>query len=147
MLARSTASRHGDGRTCAKATSMTTRWPSGTSRLAGLMSRWARPASHSRRTMRRPSSMIVVVDLGVADLDGAVEELGDEQVLALGGQLDDAVAARPSGCRRRASAAARSPRTATRRRTDWKGASSSSRPYRIVRPSLYQRSARTWFIA
>ena len=32
----------------------------------------------------------LVVDLGVADLDGAVEELGDEQVLALGRQLDDA---------------------------------------------------------
>ena len=31
----------------------------------------------------------LVVDLGVADLLGAVEELGDEQVLALGGQLDD----------------------------------------------------------
>ena len=32
----------------------------------------------------------LVVDLGVADLDGAVEELGDEHVLALGRQLDDA---------------------------------------------------------
>ena len=32
----------------------------------------------------------LVVDLGVADLLGAVEELGDEQVLAVGGQLDDA---------------------------------------------------------
>ena len=32
----------------------------------------------------------LVVDLGVADLLGTVEELGDEQVLAVGGQLDDA---------------------------------------------------------
>ena len=32
----------------------------------------------------------LIVDLGVADLLGTVEELGDEQVLALGGQLDDA---------------------------------------------------------
>ena len=55
--------------------------------------------------------MIVVVDLGVADLVGAVEELGDEQVLALRRQLDDAVRLAPSGCRRRAAGAARSPRT------------------------------------
>ena len=89
MLARSTASRHGDGRTCTKATSISMRWPSFTSRLAGLMSRWASPASHSWRISARPSSMICVVDLGVADLHGAVEELGDEHVLALGRQLDD----------------------------------------------------------
>ena len=43
-------------------------WPSRTSRLAGLMSRWARPASHSWRTTARPWSITVVVDLGVADL-------------------------------------------------------------------------------
>ena len=31
-----------------------------------------------------------IVDLGLADLDGAIEELGDQQVLAFGGELDDA---------------------------------------------------------
>ena len=60
--------------------------------------------------------------------DGAVEELGDEQVLALGRQLDDAErrGGRDAGVAH--DAAARSPRTATSRRTDWNGASSSSRP-------------------
>ena len=33
--------------------------------------------------------MTCVVDLGLADLLRAVEELGDEQVLALGRELDD----------------------------------------------------------
>ena len=111
MLARSTAWRHGDGRTWAKATSMTARWPSRTSRLAGLMSRWARPASHSRRTICQALVDDGVVDLGVADLLRAVEELGDEQVLALRRELDDAHRLQRSGCRRRASAAACSPRT------------------------------------
>jgi hypothetical protein len=32
-----------------------------------------------------------VIDLGLADFGGAGEELGDEQVLTLGGDLDDAV--------------------------------------------------------
>ena len=51
MLARSTAWRHGDGRTCTKNTSIRSTLPSRTIRLAGLMSRWARPASQSWRTM------------------------------------------------------------------------------------------------
>ena len=58
MLARSTAWRHGDGRTCANATSMSCRCPSRTRRFAGLMSRCASPESHSLRTSARPSSMI-----------------------------------------------------------------------------------------
>ena len=90
MFARSTACRHGLGRTSANAVSMTHQLPSRTSRFAGLMSRWARPISHIRRTTDSPWSMIDVVDLGLADLAGAVEELGDQQVLALGGDLHDA---------------------------------------------------------
>ena len=58
MLARSTACRHGDGRTCAKAVSMSSTCPSCTIRLAGLMSRCASPASHSRRTSMSPWSMM-----------------------------------------------------------------------------------------
>src|SRR5664280_3621330 len=57
MLARSTARRQGDGRTSAKATSMRRTRPSCSSKFDGLMSRWARPASHSRRTMLGASSM------------------------------------------------------------------------------------------
>ena len=56
MLARSTACRHGLGCTSANATSMSTIRPSRTSRLDGLTSRWARPASHSPRTTCSPSS-------------------------------------------------------------------------------------------
>ena len=35
-----------------------------------------------------------LVDLGLAELGGAVEELGDQQVLAVGGELDEAVGSR-----------------------------------------------------
>ncbi len=94
MLARSTACRHGLGRTSAKAVSMTTSRPSRTSRLAGLMSRWATPISHIRRTTREALVDDVVVDLGVADLGGAVDELGHQQVLPLRGDLHDAERAR-----------------------------------------------------
>ena len=52
-----------------------------------------------------------VVDLDVADLVRAVEELRDEQVFALGRELDDARRVRRSGPRSPASAAACSPRT------------------------------------
>ena len=58
MLARSTACRHGLGRTWANAGSMTSNLPSRTSKLAGLMSRCASPASHMRRTASMPWSMI-----------------------------------------------------------------------------------------
>ena len=57
MLARSTASRHGDGRIWANATSMTSSSPLRTRRLAGLMSRWASPAFQSWRTIRSPWSI------------------------------------------------------------------------------------------
>ena len=57
MLARSTAWRHGVGRSSANATSMSRMWPSRTIRLAGLMSRWARPASHRIRTRWSASSI------------------------------------------------------------------------------------------
>ena len=91
MLPRSTACRHGDGRTWTKTTSISRTWPSRTIRLAGLMSRCARPASQSLPDQQQPLVDHLVVDVGVADLDGAVEELGDDQVLALGRDLDDAV--------------------------------------------------------
>ena len=57
MFARSTACRHGLGRTSANAVSMTNSVPSRTIRFAGLMSRWARPISHIRRTTASPWSM------------------------------------------------------------------------------------------
>ena len=57
MLARSMAWRHGVGRTCEKPTSMTATSTPLVMRLAGFTSRWARPASHIRRTMPMASSM------------------------------------------------------------------------------------------
>ncbi len=57
MFPRSTAWRHGDGRTWAKAASIRNTRPSRTMMLAGLMSRWARPVSHSRRMIPSASSM------------------------------------------------------------------------------------------
>src|SRR5436309_52229 len=57
MFARSTACRHGDGRTWTKNTSITRTLPLRTMRFAGLMSRWASPTSHIFRTIWSPSSM------------------------------------------------------------------------------------------
>ena len=89
MLARSTACRHGLGRTSAKAESMTNSVPSRTIRLAGLMSRWAMPISHIRRTTDSPWSMIASSISASPTSFGAGDELGDQQVLALRGDLDD----------------------------------------------------------
>ena len=58
MLARSTACRQGLGWISAKNTSIRYSLPSRTSRLAGLMSRWARLASQSLRTTPSPWSMM-----------------------------------------------------------------------------------------
>ena len=91
MLPRSTACRHGDGRTWTKATSISSSSPERTIRLPGLMSRWAIPASHSLRISSSPWSITVVVDVGLADFDGAGMELGDQHVLTLGRDLHDAV--------------------------------------------------------
>ena len=91
MLPRSTACRHGEGRTWTKATSISSSSPERTMRLPGLMSRWAIPASHSVRISSQPLVDHPVVDMGLADFDGAGEELGDQQVLTLGGDLDHAV--------------------------------------------------------
>ena len=91
MLPRSTACRHGEGRTWTKNASTSSTLPSRTMRLPGLMSRWARPASHSFRIEQQPLVDDLVGDLGLADLRRPVEELHDDQVLALGGDLDDAV--------------------------------------------------------
>ena len=58
MFARSTACRHGEGRTSANATSMISAWSPRTSTFADFTSRWARPASHKLRTIRSDVSMI-----------------------------------------------------------------------------------------
>ena len=102
MLARSTASRHGDGRTWAKATSMTMRWPSLDQQVGRLDVAVGEPGVPQPADSGQALVDDLVVDLGVADLDGAVEELGDEQVLALGGQLDDAQRRGRRDARRRA---------------------------------------------
>ena len=90
MLARSTACRHGDGRTWAKATSMTHEVAVVDEQVGRLDVAVGEPGVPEPADERQALVDDLVVDLGVADLDGAVEELGDEQVLALGRQLDDA---------------------------------------------------------
>ena len=55
------------------------------------MSRWAIPASHMRADQQQPLVDHRVVDVGLADFDGAGVELGDQHVLTLGGDLHDAV--------------------------------------------------------
>ena len=102
MLARSTASRHGDGRTCANAVSMRKRWPSLHHQVRGLDVAVREPAVPQLPDQREALVDDGVVDVGVADLLRAVEELGDEQVFALGRELDDARRRRRSGCRSRA---------------------------------------------
>ena len=54
------------------------------------MSRWARPDVPHPPDHREPLVDHVLVDLGLADLDRVVEEVHRDQVLALGGDLDDA---------------------------------------------------------
>ena len=74
MLARSTACRDGWGESM-KATLISSRWPLRTSRLAGLTSRWARPGLRQLADDRQAVNDHLVVDLGLAQLDRAVEEL------------------------------------------------------------------------
>ena len=84
----------------------------------------------------------LLVDRGVAQLRRPGEELGDQQVLPVRGELDEAV-------RRRA----RQPGVTAEPQCvillldeaadAFERRSSSSRPYRSCRPSLYQRSERT----
>ena len=110
MLARSTACAPGaSAATSTKATSISSMRPSRTSRLAGLTSRWARPASHSLRMMPEAVVDHRLVDLGLAQLHRAVEELGDQQVLAVGGQLDEPVGPRAWAARPGGACAGRSP--------------------------------------
>ena len=91
MLPRSTACRHGLGRTSANAESISSSRPSRTSRFAGLMSRWARPASHSCRTICRPWSISASSTSTSPTSWASGEELGDQQVLPLRGDLDEPV--------------------------------------------------------
>ena len=94
MLARSTACRHGVGRSSVNATSIRSSRPSRTSRLAGLMSRWARPVPQLADDAEAVVDHLGV-DLGLAQFGGAVEELGDQQILPFRGELDHAVGSRP----------------------------------------------------
>ena len=112
MLARSTACRHGEGRTWAKATSMRQHVAVLDQQVGRLDVAVSEPGVPELADQPEPLVDHAVVDLGIADLLGTVEELGDEQVLALGGELDDARRVRPSGCPSRGGDATCSPRTA-----------------------------------
>ena len=90
---------------------MSWRCPSRTSRFAGLMSRCASPESQSLRISASPSSMISSLTSASPISRRAVEELGQQQVLARRRELDDPVRLRGGDARSRASPAACSPRT------------------------------------
>src|SRR5205809_1344974 len=91
MFARSTTWRQGEGRTWQNATSIKKTFPSRASRLEGLTSRWAMPAFHSLRMIDRASRIVSRADLRFQDLFSPGEELGHQQVLPLGGELDEPV--------------------------------------------------------
>ena len=88
MFARSTTWRQGEGRTWQNATSIKKTFPSRASRLEGLTSRWAMPAVHSLRMMDR-ASRIVARLTSASRISFPGEELGHQQVLPLGGELDE----------------------------------------------------------
>ena len=91
MLPRSTACRHGDGRTCTKNASTSSTVPSRTMRLPGLMSRWASPAFHIFRISSRPSSMIWSSTSASLISTAPSKNSIDDQVLALRRDLGDPV--------------------------------------------------------
>ena len=91
MLPRSTACRHGDGRTCAKHTSISSSSPAADHEVARLDIAVGDPGVPQLADHCQPLVDDRVVDLGLADFDSVFEELGDQQVLTLGGDLHDAV--------------------------------------------------------
>ena len=111
MLARSTAWRHGDGRTCTKNDVDQQHLAVLHEQVGGLDVAVREPGVPELADELQALVDDVVVDVGVADLLGAVEELGDEQVLALGRHLDDAVRRRGRDADVAQEAQPRSPRT------------------------------------
>ena len=111
MLARSTACRHGLGRTSANAVSMTQQRAVADQQVRRLdvavgQADLPHPADDGSPWSMTPSS----ISASPISL-GAVEELGDQQVLPLRGDLDDPERLRRPAAPRRTSGAARSPRT------------------------------------
>ena len=91
MLPRSTACRHGDGRTWTKATSISSSSPRADHQVARFDVAVGDPGVPHGADQQQPLVGHRVVDVGLADLDGAGMELGDQHVLPLGGDLHDAV--------------------------------------------------------
>ena len=94
MLARSTAWRHGLGRAWTNATSISRRWPSLDEQVGRLDVAVGQPGVPQLADQGQSVVDDAVVDVGVAELGRIVEELGDEQVLPLGGELDEPVGPR-----------------------------------------------------
>ena len=138
MLARSTACRHGLGRACTKATSISRR------RLVAdqQVGRLDVAASLVPQLADDPQAVVdhLGVDLGLAELGGAGEELGDQQVLPLGSELDEPEGRRV-GLRPDPSATARSPPAdEAADGVEWLLVLQAA--VQRSRPSLYQRSER-----
>src|SRR5829696_7923409 len=89
MLARATGRRQGLGRAWTKATSISSMRPSPTSRLAGLMSRWARPASQSLRMINRPSSITWVSTSASPSSVASAKNSVTSRYSRSGGELDE----------------------------------------------------------
>ena len=94
MLARSTACRHGLGRAWTKATSIKQQAVVAHEQVGRLDVAMGQPGVPQGADERQPVVHDPLVDLGVAELDRMIEELGDEQVLPFGGQLHEAVGPR-----------------------------------------------------
>ena len=91
MLPRSTAWRHGDGRTWTKATSISSSSPGADHQVARFDVAVGDPGVPQRADHHQPLVDHLVVDVGLADFDGTGVEFGDQHVLTLGRDLHDAV--------------------------------------------------------
>ena len=89
MLARSTAWRQGLGRAWTKATSISMHAALADQQVGRLDVAVGQPGVPQLADDAEPVVDHLLVDLGLAELGGAGEELGDQQVLPLGGQLHE----------------------------------------------------------
>ncbi len=99
------------GRTCTNATSISSTWSSTHQDVRGLDVAVRDPGVPELADDLQALVDHLVVDRRVADLLRVVEELGDEQVLALRASARRCRTTSRSGCRRRGAGAPRSPRT------------------------------------
>ena len=91
MLPRSTACRHGEGRTCDEGHVDQQQRPVADHQVARFDVAVGDPGVPQLADQPQPLVDHLVADVGLADLDSIFEELGDQQVLTLGRDLHNAV--------------------------------------------------------